>query len=389
MKAIKNRISLQDNVSTGLIIIYYLSRSIYIYNGETIYYTLAFIVGLTSFFYVFWRLKEINTEIFISLFVLYFLMILSAIITKNIQGGILFNFQYIGITLLLVHSKLNIKFIKISFYILSLFVISFILQGLNPAEVFYFSRNQISSVIIVQSTLYYISCIENDSKFTSTPAMLTLIISFWSIGRSGIISSILLLIIILASSKKNPTLKSPNNIRIKYSISILTIILVSIFTWGSISTVLMNVSNNIEIAIERLISEGVGQRSIIVSEYIKSASENFLSIIFGGAINTNNFLVTNSFSDNLHISYLGIHAYYGLIGGLIIFFLFLKSFNYLTIRKYWTQLLLLIVLLIRISTDSLAFPGMFDPLIYYFIFYEHHKKYLFNRIDNCEVILPT
>lgn len=357
-----------NKISTLLIVFYYLMRTMFIIDGSLLYSVSAFIIGLVSLIYVICIKKRINIKLYSFILLLYILMIMSAYFTKNLNGGILFNIQYIGITFLLLNFKLDSKYVAISFYLHCLLFLTFIFLGLDPADVLNFSRNQISSIMIVQCILLYLSKYEKKDRITILPGFLTLIISAWSISRSGIISSLMLILIVILNKQK----KDMKNV--KKTITILFFGTIVLFMPKVMDVITNNISMNFDVLINRLASEGFGARSIIIEEYFNIATVNLFSIVFGGAIQSSYYI--QLFDGNLHVSFLGIHAYYGLGGVILILFLMFIGISYLMKKKYLFLLGLFSVLMLRISTDSLAFPGYYDPLIYFILLYKYF------RVDN-------
>ena len=107
-------------------------------------------------------------------------------------------------------SSVNQKFYNVNlipFYILFFFILYKLSINLNPNEVFIRSRNYISFFLIITVLPYYFISLNQNKKFSIIPAFLTLILSFYSLGRSGILSSLILFIGILHGYKLKKFIK--------------------------------------------------------------------------------------------------------------------------------------------------------------------------------------
>ena len=133
---------------------------------------------------------------------------------------------------------------------------------------------------------------------------------------------------------------------------------------NEISFKFINSYNNL---LQRLNREGFNDshRQYLVDEYLKYATSNFKYFIFGVDIKTSGF--SEYLDYNLHNSFLTVHAYFGLIGLLGFSLLGIISIVRFAIHKKHMYLLILIVLLVRVSTDIIALPGYLDSIIFYFL----------------------
>lgn len=314
-------------------------------------------LGVLSLIYIsaFKKIKRKSLFLgFISIFIMSGM--LSALYTSNYGfNDFLLMFQYLGVGLLLCKYKLNFKLTNFSFLMYASYFIIQILLGTHPDNLFNgFSRNAVSIFIIIQIILLYISTFQWKKNLTIFPTLINLVLSIWSIGRSGIITSVVLFLIILSLKHKERGLKT-----IFTYIGIFTVLTISfLYFYETI----------FESAIERTVVMGMtdSSRESINSAYITNASNSLGNLFFGVSINE--VSVFSLFSYNLHNAYLKLHSFHGLLGfSLILFQVVNSGFQFLK-NKNLLYLGLMVVILLRITTDIAAFHGPFDPLIIYFLY---------------------
>lgn len=259
---------------------------------------------------------------------------------------------------LLSQQKIELGIIKapiIGFIIFSLFLF---FKGIDPNFVFpSSSRNSFSWIAIFGSCLFYIGQQKKETQgnISIWPACCTFIISFWSLGRSGIISSaILLLGVIIYKFKTSKKRK------------MFLFILFILFAFSSYPFLKSQVISTNQVAMRFMDKNMIKDPRVeISSNYIKSIN-SIPGILFGTKLSTINYMEKWAF--NLHNSFLNFHSFMG-IGSLILIMMIIIGM----IRKVFQKNLLGfigIALLLRISTDVGAFIGPMDFLLFYFLFSE-------------------
>ena len=122
-----------------------------------------------------------------------------------------------------------------------------------------------------------------------------------------------------------------------------------------------------EKALERTVSMGFTDvyREAIIETYIARVSYSLSDFMFG--VKLEGELVFEYFAYNLHNSYLKLHSLHGIIGLIaVLISIIITQYKFFVSRNF-LYCGMLMVILVRISTDIAAFQGPFDPLIYYFI----------------------
>jgi hypothetical protein len=324
-----------------------------------IFYGIMSSIGLISLFYIlFMKRMEFKYKILAPLIVFLMFGVIASLYTGNYRPeDFIIVLQYIGIALILLKYTLNYKIVRVSFIFYVIYFAINLIIGKNPDELFIgFSRNNILVIMILHTIFYYISMYQNKITIRFYPAIISVIFSFWAIGRSGIIVSLLLLLIIILYNQFQSSRKSYNII----VISTLVILIYTVITTFFYDELLRG-------AIERTMRLGIGDnhRGDIIDEYFYNIKHSIGAFFWGVPIHDN--IVFSMYGFNLHNSYLRLHAYHGLFGVVVIITLIIRSiFKYIKTKEY-LYIGLFLVLLVRMTTDIVAFHGPYDPLIYYFV----------------------
>ena len=302
---------------------------------------------------------------YVLFFILLFFIIINSIYVRNeIQFGALFNLLmglFIGRYLAISRNSFSIIILS-PFLILLIFILYKLSINLNPNEIFIRSRNYVSFFLIVTVIPYYFMKIKNNESFSFIPAFFTLILSFYSLGRSGILSSFILFIGVYLASKINYRLKK----YIGFSIIILIII--------SFSFYLINYTT-VE-SIERITNPEdwgeLGGRSSFIENYINNS--NLFSFLFGMDTDRYEILYIGGsyIPGHVHSSILNFISVTGIASFLFLGYLILK-FNFIAKNNFSLSLILL-ALLFRISTETGLLFGYFDYVIWMFVFYDSNNK---------------
>lgn len=369
-----------DNLATIIIVLYFMFFLINQVSSVSLN-NIILIIGMSSYLLLVNQsnitIKKRYLLIILWFFVLFFLLMMSMVVVGNISSiyDLLSILQYFGIALLLINFKLNLRIIKISFYLNVIFFLYHILIQSNPNEILKASRNMISVIMIAQLSLLYIACQKNGKIFTYFPALLAFLISFWAIGRSGILTTgiiiIGVLIITLSQNKKKKVL-------IVNSI-VIFIILISIMLPTVSNKIFSLFSENYQVIYQRTVTVGLQDdgRKTIIDNYLNDMFTNREYFLFGVPYKNNS--VYQLFNNNLHNSYLKAHSIFGLFGIIFIFWKSIQSIiNYFKERNF-LYLILLIAILIRIATDTVAFFGILDPIIYYLFFSYYKEKNIYRE----------
>jgi hypothetical protein len=281
-----------------------------------------------------------------------------------------FIFSGLGFSMILLSYRIYSISGYIVFYGLAFYFLVLMTMGVSGDQALkWSSSNGISTLMLIACiSLYIISNFEK-KEIDLYPALLTLLISIWGIGRSGIISSFVLFIGLIL-------IKFWHKRKIVYFIFTFFIFLSTMIYYFSDIFINFSLNNNfLSNAVIRFIERGdefseSSARSTMWANYINNI--DLTRFFFGVNVETDPWDegIENSF--NYHNSFIDLHLQTGIYG---IFTMCLLFFSLFTLFKYNKVLfLLLLVLIIRSFTDTIFFFGRYDYLMYFFIFCKKRNK---------------
>ena len=298
------------------------------------------------------RFSKISFLVWILFF---FILINSFFIREKLLFGAVFNlFMGAVIGKYLAVNKNISNIILIPFWFLVIYIISKLSTNLDPNQVFIRSKNYISFFLILTVLPYYVNKINFHKSFSIFPAFITLILSSYSLGRSGIISSLILFFTILFFS----------NFKFKKIIFLGFIIsFSSLFFYFLVYLVdVTELSRIVEISNYK----DLGGRSKIILNYLNNLT--FLNFIFG--MDTDTYEILNLggsyFPGHVHSSILNFISVVGV--GSFIFFKYLFNKSRFFIKQNPALFFLMISLLFRVSTETGMLFGYFDYVLWMFLF---------------------
>lgn len=248
----------------------------------------------------------------------------------------------------------------IVFYGLAGYFLVLMLAGVQgDAALKFCSFNGISIVMLVACiSLYIILSIEN-KKIDLKPALLTLVISIWGTGRSGIIASLVLLLGLLSLRLKNKP-------RYGYYVIICSLIaFLSVY-----ATDYSFFRNAIDHYHERGSTWKDEARSTMWKNYFNNLDVS--RGVFGANIVTDPWPEGEVNDYNYHNSFIALHSQTGLMG-----LITMALFIFALFKFYRTNLVfffLLLTLILRTSLDTIIFFGRYDFIPFFFIFHYLQKR---------------
>lgn len=290
---------------------------------------------------------------------------------NNASLGIFFMFYPI---LLLSYQQKQIgsQIQLILLVIYSSFVLLHVIPGGDANDIFVNrSRNIVSFYCLILVIHYYIEKYRYQKQIPLWPALLSMTISLYCIGRAGILTSALLLsLIVFMKLRKLNFIKT-----LKYGVLLLITSIIS----AAYGLQLM-VTNFIDLSLFKLRDRGLddSSRELVVLNYLNDMFDNIFNFILGVPLDNNS--VYSELEFNLHNSFLNAHYYFGIFS-LVIFFYIFKAFFKKGGDLFYKGLLL--VLLIRGLSDKLFFTGFNDVIIFYLIFLISERVDI-NRVNSQE-----
>ncbi len=332
---------------------------IYAINKDSNYLIVATIGGLILFIH---HLKQIRINfqlLYFLLFVVVFFYLIHSILFNSFNLALLLlliaNF---GVTFFVLDFGLNLINIRIYYYsIVLFFCYQIFIVNNQPHNLFVSSSYNYVSVLMLNVTvLLYLSYYTNGKKVPLYPAIITLAICLWGIGRGGIIAAFVLLFGLLLVKKKGK----------RYIFSAILLITFMIYMIYDID--LDNILQNI----------GFGKfykrdfindepRFEILMAYLNEI--NVKSFFFGFDVKN---LINIYQTGNLHNSFLNAHSMIGL-GAFILFFIGILSVQN-SLKKNPTIAVLIITIVIRALTDDILLFEMFDYILFLLIYYSFKNK---------------
>jgi hypothetical protein len=305
--------------------------------------------------------RHVNTYIFIM--GLIFSVIVSSLFVgraERVEHSIIFALCGAGIALLILKKKVSSWSGYLVFYGMTSYFITLMIFGADARYALSgSSHNGISMMMLVTCiSLYAISGLQN-KKIDVLPAILTFIVCVWAIGRSGILASLILLvgILLLKWKLRGWTIFYP-------------IIIVCFFGFIVIVNqdyLLFIMDYIIRGAIENYSIRTTQEepRFMMWGNYYDNL--DFRRIVFGVNLLEDPWPEGEEYAYNYHNTWINLHAQTGLMGLLVCSFLFCALIKYFNTNRLF--FILLLVLLVRWTSDIGLFFESWDFLIYFFIFH--------------------
>ena len=300
--------------------------------------------------------------------ILFYLLILimhavSIIHNQNISyGSLILVMKHFFIAMVLVRVKLDKAITKITYYALSVYYLYLMITGFDVTLFsLSVSQNAISLHLVLFLGLFILSSSDDDFLSRWIMAVIALIVSIWTGCRGGIIASAAILIGVYYCMQKKTDFKH------------VTIKNILVFTGAISITVagLVYISNKIGfekylfmLTRNRATMRG-NVRFTMIEEYIQAATRSVTNFLFGAPLSDSAWI--SHYGNNPHNSYIYAHAHFGLLFLIIIIFLIIK-YGYKYIKTNNLLGFVLAGLLLRAFSDSPAFPGIYDAMIYLLIF---------------------
>lgn len=348
---------LLTSIFPTIIIVSYVGLSFInsLYSPQAFYTMLLLLVGSAAF--VVESIQSIRSkqkEVIIIFCLILFGYILSSGVGQKFRLIVLVQtLSGMGYALLLVNRKMNGLLIKGLFFTVACYFTISAYAGINPNELFYSSsRNGVSAFSILVTVLFYST--NHQGVLPLYPSIINFAISIWAEGRSGIVASLLLLILLVLYNWKT------GRTGLYKKITFLGCIIVIVPLIYYFQTEALDIITNLRFHLN--IFDDL--RMIMINDYI--AHLDAYSLLVG--VEPQMTVAESELGGNFHNSFLSMHSNYGLLAALII----IGSILFLGFKKnnfcHSMASIMLLTILIRIWSDALAFPGLFDPVIYYYIF---------------------
>jgi len=335
----------------------------FVFPANALVTSLVISMGISSLLYSFSAIRRwhLNIYIFVTLLILSHLISSLAVSrTERVGHVVLFILSNTGIAMLLIKKYIYSWGASTIFYLLAMVFIFLILSGFNPDEnLAVVSHNGISMLIIVACITFYLVNFINDKDLVLLPAVLTLIISIWGSGRSGILSSFVILLGLTL-------IKFKINIKLSFLLGILILLCLYYF----LENIVLNLveipffSNAASLYLARTSEGGPDVRVDIWQNYFNNL--DLYRMIFGANVLLDPWPEGKALAYNYHNSFINLHLQTGLMG-IVIILLFALS-----LLKFFFKNQIFFILFLALSLRWLVDIGLYfeswDYLPFFFTF---------------------
>jgi hypothetical protein len=319
------------------------------------------LVGIIAMFAIIlnierFSLYKVNKVILLMFVLLLFIFFNSIFIRNYLLTGAIFNlFTSTIIAFQLIRNKNSEYLYLLPFWFLTIYILIKLSGDPNPNQVFIRSRNYISFYLIITVIPYYFLNFKNQKSASFIPVFFVLILSIYSLSRSGSASAVILFIAVMLSKGLNK--------------KTLYILLFTFFALvlSTLSYLLANYQEASEISrlFSVLDSLQNGGRSKILRNYIGEL--DFIGFLYGIDTNIPEILdIGGSYiPGHVHSSILNFISVIGVSFILCLYYL-LRTIK-LLYKKNTPMLLLLVAILLRSMTEIGILFSYFDYVIWVFI----------------------
>lgn len=297
------------------------------------------------------------------------LMLLCMLYNGNSNAAnLLWIWTYLGVAASLFYCKIRSAFFECFFWFILLLFVYKMLSGVAVSDAIALgSENNVSAQLVFFLGLFLIAK-NKYGKLLSIPyipIIVSIAVTAWSGSRAGVVS---LVTILLFAVLYNIFFAKTSNLRNVVSILIalgISCVIISSFAGDYFTTLLMKM--------ERYGNTSI--RSVIWSEYVGGTFDSFLNLLFGTNTNNTAYTYMSFYGGNPHNSFLMLHARFGIVGFLGIIYVVVKSMILLILDKELILFGVMIMVLVRMFYDWVAFPGIYDVFFWYLILYLFDRFY--------------
>ena len=314
--------------------------------------------------------------IFICFFVLFFTWLLNNLCVNNSDySEIVTDFLYIGIMIMMMVFPMSYTQGIVTFYLsITTFIIGYI-TGAATHTFLTSSGNYISILVILAASMYYITIQVSGHSLTIIdllPSLLCFLISVWAKGRAGILCCLILLLLIMLYYIRYYASKNSKRL--------LFIILIILMVSGYLIIQNVNLIDSF-FALGKWAYRGVDttSRNTIWGAYFDKLKENPFYILIGAPLN--NIPIIYALNNNIHNSFLQLHATNGILPFILCIVLFVKDVVYFVKNKKQLLAIVLLVVFIRGMTDKFIFGQYGMPIMMYLLLYPLFDSYISKQAE--------
>lgn len=326
--------------------------------------------GLVCLAYIFLysRNKYLKKKIVIYGFLMSIFLVTSILYNENARFvNVLWVWSFLGAGAVLFEGGISNRVAKYTFYITVLFFLYYaISKGVSAGDILgHGSQNQVSILCIFAMFLFYLPYRDLSRPLPYIPTFIVLFLSIWTGNRSGILTCALFFFLQLRINWK---IEKSNKKLIYFLIPLFLVVIVAI--WFFINYI----SLFDEVLMSKMDKQGTeSQRTVIWAEYLSGIFSNIGDFLFGPPGTSSQYPVLSYYHGNAHNLLFVLHSKFGLLGFVFITRLLVKSYKRIVLLKDKVMKCLFILVFFRSMFDWMAFPGFYDVIYWFLIFYGDSK----------------
>ncbi len=335
-------------------------------HSSSLYLISLFVIGIIGLIILFFKRKIQRNILLFTLGIYLFTGIINLLVIRNVDYiDLIVDMLLFGIMIVMLAYPITYLQGSIGFYVSAAVFFYGYISNANTIIFLTSSRNYISILLILAVSLYYIAVQNTDRTIKLIdlfPALICFFLSIWATGRGGILSSFILFSLLTLYYIKNYV---KQNLK-RYGFLILIILCILIY-------LIINDINPLEkfMDLGKWSSKGSDNtaRELIWSSYFEKLGENIIYIFTGAPLDQ--IPIIHAYGNNLHNSFLQLHANNGLIMFILFFVLLIKTLIYLMRNKKTLMVIVILTILARGMTDKFIFGQYGMPIMMYLILYPY------------------
>ncbi len=324
---------------------------------------LYILIGSISLFYCISKKGIKNESLFLGIILLYTAFgVLSFFYNSNMDPQeLLWPVGFMSIGLLIYEYDISYKNARISYYVLCLALIYEIVMvgGVDDITISG-SRNTISIFVVLYYSFLLISLYKSGMELQIIDPVVGALVCILGTGRSGILTGSIMIVFYVSQRFDLKKLRMKRVFA--FAIGVILVLIVLNQFYSRYNYIIDNALLNFKL--RGLDSAG---RNELWIEYLRKAISTPFDFILGAGISGTPML--DQFNNNLHNSFLMLHAKYGIITMILIICLMIKSLRKMIKEKEPLLITAFILMLFRMNFDYTNFNGNFDTILIFFLLY--------------------
>lgn len=351
------------------------------WGATNVIYLSRMLIGVISIFFVFKSYGETSIRYFIYPFIIYtYWGLIAYIYNQNADlKELLWPIAFWGFALLLLFSDISLRFVKITVTaLLVVIAIQYVKCIDNPL---FFNVNSLGVTVLFFNCILVITAFKNNQYdfWVVLIPFISLCIGVFSIGEtSGGRSSTIIFAFIFVANLIFYIIKNVNHyyIFIKLYVGLLVLLgaYVLICIYGIPSIFLQQK--------DFLLERGMrSTRFFIWKDYVSIVSENLGNLLLGAKLYGQTYFLA-LYQENLHNSFLMLHAKYTIFMMLVIIVICIRIFVFLFSEKEYPLLICFMAIFMKMNVDYTNFNSVLDTILVFYILLFLQNLHMHRRIKS-------